>query len=144
MPMLKIGKTYYNDEERPLYLVQGNAIRDGEDAPVKGRDHAKVSVAAAQGPDGSSIFVTVNGWRGRAGDVAAVRKQDSVLAIGVLKKREYDGRYYYDLDADFITVSGVGGPYRRSDAPHVAAALDLEDPLSGLEEVSEDDGVLPF
>ena len=144
MPMIKIGKTYYNDEERPIYLIQGNATRDGEDAPVKGRDHAKVSVAAAQSPDGSSIFVTVNGWRGRAGDVAAVRKQDSVLAIGVLKKREYEGRYYYDLDADFITVSGVGGPYRRGAPQAGGVPFDQGDPLEGMEELTDSDGVLPF
>ena len=104
MPMIKIGKTYYNDEERPIYLIQGNATRDGEDAPVKGKDHGKVSLAAAQTQGGDTIFVTVNGWRSRAGEVASIRKMDSVLAIGVLKKREYEGRYYYDLDADFVAV----------------------------------------
>lgn len=137
MPMIKIGKTYYNDEERPIYLIQGNATRDGEDAPVKGKDHGKVSLAAAQTQGGDTIFVTVNGWRSRAGEVAAIRKMDSVLAIGVLKKREYEGRYYYDLDADFVAVSGTGGGQR------VIASMAAPE-LAELEELVDEDGQLPF
>lgn len=137
MPMIKIGKTYYNDEERPIYLIQGNAVRDGEDAPVKGKDHGKVSLAASQTPNNDTIFVTVNGWRSRAGEVAAIRKMDSVLAIGVLKKREYEGRYYYDLDADFVSVSGAGGGRR------VSASMAAPD-LAELEELVDEDGQLPF
>ena len=137
MPMIKIGKTYYSDEERPIYLIQGNATRDGQDAPVKGKDHGKVSLAAAQTQGGDTIFVTVNGWRSRAGEVAAIRKMDSVLAIGVLKKREYEGRYYYDLDADFVAVSGTGGG-RRGSASMAAPEL------AELEELVDEDGQLPF
>ena len=137
MPMIKIGKTYYNDEERPIYLIQGNAVRDGEDAPVKGKDHGKVSLAAAQTQSGDTIFVTVNGWRSRAGEVAAIRKMDSVLAIGALKKREYEGRYYYDLDADFVAVSGTGGG--RHGSVSMAAPELVE-----LEELVDEDGQLPF
>lgn len=107
MPMLKIGASYYNGEERPVYLLQGNATRDGEWAPVNGKDHGKVSVAAAQTPNGDTIFVTINGWREKAKDVAAILKMDSVLAVGVLKARDYNDKKYYDLDADFICVSGL-------------------------------------
>ena len=141
MPLIKIGKAYYNEEEKPIYLLQGNATRDGEWAPVKGKDHGKVSVAAYQTQDGSTVFVTVNGWRGRAGEVAAIRKMDSVLAVGVLKKREYEGRYYYDLDADFVSVSGVGGVKRRGNDGSMAApgGADQE-----LEELVDEDGELPF
>lgn len=108
MSLTKIGKTYYNGEERPVYLLQGNAVRDGEESPINGTPHAKVSVAAQQREDGSTLFVTVNGWRDRAAQVAAVQKMDSVLAVGVLKKRDYNGKDYLDLDADFIAISGAG------------------------------------
>ena len=138
MPILKIGKTYYEGQERPIYLLQGNATRDGEDAPVKGKDHAKVSVAVSQDADGDTLFVTVNGWRGRAGDVAAVRKMDSVLAIGPLKKREYNGNFYYDLDADFVCVAGVGG----RGGPSRGAGTKLPD--DDFAELPDDDGELPF
>lgn len=141
MPMIKIGTSWYNDEEKPIYLLQGNAIRDGEDAPVNGKDHAKVSVAAASQPDGSTVFVTVNGWRFRAGEVAAIRKMDSVLAIGVLKKREYNGNIYYDLDADFISVSGGRG--RRS--THSSSTSSGSASPAHFEELNDSDvGELPF
>ena len=139
MPMIKIGKTYYNDEERPIYLIQGNATRDGESAPVKGKEHGKVSVAAAQTPSNDTIFVTVNGWRSRAGEVASIRKMDSVLAIGVLKKREYEGRYYYDLDADFVAVSGTGGGRRGSVSMAAPEGAEQE-----FEELVDEDSQLPF
>ena len=141
MPLIKIGKNYYKEEERPVYLLQGNATRDGELAPVKGKDHGKVPVAAAQTPEGGTVFVTVNGWRGRAGDVAAIRKMDSVLAVGVLKKREYEGKDYYDLDADFVAVSGVGGGEGRWSGGAPAVPVGAE---QVFEELVEEDGQLPF
>lgn len=107
MPLIKIGRSYYNGEERPIYLLQGAAVRDAEDAPLNGKPHAKVSVAAVSNPDESTTFVTVNGWRERAEQVASILKMDSVLAVGPLKKREYNGREYYDLDADFVVISGA-------------------------------------
>ena len=30
MPLIKIGKDHYNGEERPIYLLQGNAVRGAE------------------------------------------------------------------------------------------------------------------
>ena len=142
MALVKLCQTYYEGQARPIYLLQGNAVRDGEDAPVKGKDHAKVSVAAATTQDGDTIFVNVNGWRNRAADVAAIRKMDSVLAIGVLKKREYNGNFYYDLDADFISVSGrSGGSRSASGGSYGSPALPDSD---GFAELPDDDGELPF
>lgn len=142
MALVKLGQTYYEGQARPIYLLQGNAVRDGEDAPVKGKDHAKVSVAAATTQDGDTIFVNVNGWRFRAADVAAIRKMDSVLAIGVLKKREYNGNFYYDLDADFITTSGSGGGSSRKSDGGSFGSPDL--PEQEFTEMPDDDGELPF
>lgn len=142
MPMLKIGARYYNGNTQYIYLIQGNAVRDGEDAPIKGKEHAKVSVAAAQQPDESTIFVTVNGWRDRAAEVAAISKMDSVLAIGALKKREYNGNSYYDLDADFIITSGgVIASGTPSAVLSYASPADLPD----FAELPDDtEGELPF
>lgn len=142
MPLHKLGTSYYNGAERPLYLLQGNATRDGEWAPVNGKDHGKVSVAAAQTEDGNTLFVTVNGWREKAMDVADVRKMDSVLAIGTLKAREYNGKKYYDLDADFICLSGVsgGGIGRGGNTPEYPPA----EAAPSFAELDEEPGDLPF
>ena len=142
MPLIKIGTSYYNGADRPVYLLQGNATRDGEQAPINGKDHGKVSVAALQTADGSTVFVTVNGWREKAADVAAVEKMDSVLAVGALKTREYNGKKYYDLDADFICISGVssaGAARERSYQPYPAPT---EDPQ--FTELEDAPGELPF
>ena len=142
MALTKIGKNYYEGKERPVYLVQGNATRDAEWAPVNGKDHGKVSVAAAQNQDGSTIFVTINGWREKATDVADIRKMDSVLAIGTLKVREYNGKQYYDLDADFICLSGVGGGAERgSNSPQYPSA---STGAQFSELPDEEPGELPF
>ena len=68
-------------------------------------------------------------------DVAAVRKMDCVLAVGALSKSEYNEKTYYDLDVDFIAVSGVkrGGASQDFSAP------------AGFDEIEElGDGELPF
>ena len=108
MPMMKIGVSYYKQMARPIYLIQGNAIRNGEHAPIQGKPHGKLPVAADKTRDGESIFITLNGWREKAEQVARVRKMDSVLAIGVLKQKELGGITYYDMDVDFLAVSGTG------------------------------------
>ena len=138
--LVKLGNTYYNGKARPVYLLQGNAIRDGEDAPVNGKDHAKVSVAAAQTEDNKTVFVTVNGWRNRAAEVASIQKMDSVLVIGVLKKREYNGNFYYDMDADFIATSGSRIGHSSATQSYSSPAL----PDQEFAELDDDDGELPF
>ena len=110
MPMFKIGVSYYKGQSRPVCLLQGVAIRDGEHAPIQGKPHAKVAVAADQTREGETIFVTLNGWRDKANVVARVRKMDSLLAIGVLKQKLCGGVTYYDLDVDFLCRSGSGFP----------------------------------
>lgn len=140
MPLTKLATAYYNDTEQNIYLLQGNAVRDAEWAPVNDKPHAKVSVAAQSRSDGTTTFITVNGWRGRAAQVAAVRKMDSVLAVGVLKEREYKGNLYYDLDADFIAISGAGlGGGAHQPAPGRASP-----PLPAEADTEIDDGELPF
>ena len=116
MALFKIGTAYINSESFPVYLCCGNAVRDGEDAPIKGKPHSKVSVAAVENEDGSTVFVQINGWRKRASDVAAVRKGDTVMAVGRLMSRESEGKTYFDLDAEYISVGGVPGR-KRAQAP---------------------------
>lgn len=145
MPILKIGANYVNGNEIPIYLVNGNATRDAELAPINGNDHAKVSVAAKDFPDGSTMFVNVNGWRSVAADVGAIRKMDNVLAIGTLKSREYNGKKYYDLDATFVCISGVGRlrvpPSNRPKSAGDAVDVSEED----FDELPEEEcGELPF
>ena len=72
----------------------------------------------------------------------AVRKGDSILCIGPMKSREYNGKTYVDIDAEFICRSSIDGGAvvsgQYTNAP-IATQIDFAD-LS--EEDGEDD--LPF
>lgn len=141
MPILKIGKDYFNGTEQPIYLLQGNATRDAEDKPAGGHAHTVVSIAAQKKEDGSTTYVTLNGWRNLAPVVRDVRKGDSVLAIGKLKSREYNEKTYWDMDADFVCVSGAHLPpagFRPVECGVDVSAADFND-LS-----DEESGELPF
>ena len=139
MALYQIGTTYINENSYPVYLLQGNAVRDAEVTQVNGKTLGKVSVAAQKNADGSTLFVGVNAWHGKARSVEAIRKMDSVFAIGTLKKREYNEKTYYDLDAEFVSVNvNLGGGYssRQTEAAPAVfvsdtefAALDGEDDL---------------
>ena len=48
MAMVKIGKTYYSGQPKDVYLICGNAVRDGETFDAKGNDLGKVTVAGMQ------------------------------------------------------------------------------------------------
>lgn len=137
MALFKIGTKTIDEVEYGVYLLQGNAVRDGEYKEVNKKGLGKVSVAAKPLNNGETMFVTVSAWREKAEDVAAIRKLDSVLAVGVLKKREYNERTYWDLDADFIIVSGV----RRNGRAYTAVE---DNPDCGFEAIDEEDGELPF
>ena len=135
MPLIKAGKIWYNGASQAAYMLVGIATKNAEDAPVNGKGHAKLSVAAGETENGDSLYVTVNGWRARAKDVLAVSKGQAILAFGALKMREYKGRNYYDLDCDFIVPSGTSWPVAKP----VFAELDDEDE-SGLPWNGDADG----
>ena len=109
MALCKLGISHYNGKPLPIYLLSGNATSDGEDKPVNGKSHARVSVAAVRHADDSTTYINVNGWRDRAADIIAVRTGESLLVIGPLKEREYNGKKYFDMDAEYISRSGVDG-----------------------------------
>ena len=140
MPLIKIGTKTVDGAEQSVYLLQGNAVRDGELKEVNGKDLGKVAVAAKELSDGGTMFVTLNGWRFKADDVANVKKMDSVLAVGALKKRTHNEREYWDMDVDFIAVSGTRG--RRSIPADVGYADADDDP--GFADITDEDGELPF
>lgn len=137
MALFKIGTKTIDEVEYGIYLLVGNAVRDGEYKEVNKKGLGKVSVAAKPLNNGETMFVTVSGWRDKAEDVAAIRKLDSVLAVGLLKKREYNEHVYWDMDAEFICVSGV----RRNGRAYTAVE---DNPECGFEAIEEEDGELPF
>ncbi len=118
MPMLKLGERETgNGGTAYVYLLTGRAIRDAEDKPINGREHVSVSVIGDEPPGKPAVFVTVDGWRDRAGSVRGVRKGDYVLAVGALRKREWQERTYYSLDADLVLTNGTAPKVNYSEPP---------------------------
>ena len=146
MALCKLGISHYDGNPRPIYLLCGNATADGEDKPINGKSHARVSVAAVRHADNSTTYITVNGWRDRAADILAVRKGESLLVIGPLKEREYNGKKYFDMDAEYISRSGVDGCIISGEYPtDYGAASYAPDMGGGFTDLSEEDeGDLPF
>lgn len=143
MALTKLGMTRVGESMLPVYLLCGNATRDADAPPAGSKRPAKVSVAGINHENGDTTYINVNGWRDRAADVMAVRKGDSILVIGTMKEREYNGKKYFDLDADFICRSGVDGYMVSGDYPVdygvTAPQMDFAD-LSA----EDGDGELPF
>lgn len=136
MALMKIGTDHYNGNASHVYLLVGRAVRDAEDRPVNGKDHAQVSIASHNDENGNTTFINVNGWRNSYPHVLAVCKGDTILACGPLKKREYNGKVYFDLDADFIARSGVAGA--------AGDPIDSIDPIIHELPSIDPDGDLPF
>ena len=64
-----------------------------------------LKASSTKGPDGKwqSFFVGVNAWHGIAERDGMYQKGDVVTVTGrELKSREYNGKTYYNLDADSI------------------------------------------
>ena len=131
MPLIRAGKIWYNGTSQAAYLLIGIATKNAEDAPVNGKEHAKLSVAVGEDENGNPLYVTVNGWRARAKDVLRIAKGNAVLAFGALKRREWKERVYYDLDCDFIVTSG-GGIWTAGNA------------VPAFDELDDDEGDLPW
>jgi hypothetical protein len=144
MPLFKVGTTTnQNGEVQQVYMMQGNAVRDAETKEINAKQMAKVSIAAAE-KDGATVFVTLQGWRYKAADVARIKKMDSVLAFGVLKSRTYNERTYWEMDADFVTVSGVKPSINFAGHAPVSAG-DFNDSDAGeFAPIDDEDCELPF
>lgn len=147
MSLTKLGTRCYKGQEHPYYLLCGNATRSAEDKPVNGNNHSVVGIVAVERKDGTTTFVNLNGWREHYYEVISIRKGDVILAAGELKSREYNGKTYYDLDADFVARSGAGLSSAGQDMAAAPAFTPAAEGVTvsgpGFAEL-EDDGELPF
>lgn len=108
--MLINGVTEYarDGKEQKTALVVGRATGDGEVKHTQsGKSVASVSVKAFGRKDGSAAFITVKTFNEKEiSKVSSLRKGDSFLAAGRLDSREYNGKTYTDLLADFVATAG--------------------------------------
>ena len=126
-------------------LAAGACGRDPEFRVVGEKQARKCTVGLAVGrrpdPDGDrpiTVWANVVAWHGLASILAAARKGDPVFVIGKLKSREYNGKTYTDLEAEYISVASVSAAAAQPAAPE-APPQPLFSELSG-----DNDGELPF
>ena len=122
-------------------MVCGNATRDAELKTVgeKNTTVCKTGLAIGKHKDTTTIFVNVVAWRGLAHVLANVRKGDAVAVWGrMTEPREYNGKTYQDLQADWIGVASA-----ESASAHTAPRA--EPPAqAGFADLPGDSAELPF
>lgn len=133
------GLSTYSKEGKKLQtgLICGRAAKDGQIyATQGGKEVGSVSVPAYDKQDGTTAWLTVKGWGHWARLLANVRKGDSVFAVGRIESRDYEGKIFNDLVADYVCVSA-------STAGQTPAQSAYAVPTDNFAEI-EDDGELPL
>ena len=133
------GLPTYSKEGKKLQtgLIAARAAKDGELRTTNGgKEVGSVSVPAYDKQDGTTAWLTVKGWGHWARLLAGVHKGDSVFAVGRIESRDYEGKIYSDLVAEYVCVSA-------STAGQSTAQSACSPPSGGFAEI-EDDGELPF
>lgn len=136
------GITEYgrSGEEVQTGLVVGRATKDADHRRTSGgKDVTTVSVRAYGRKDGSAAFLDVKCWGGLSDQAGRISKGDTFLAAGRLETREYKGKNYTDLIADFVLPLSPA-----SAASDNFAALSGRMQDAGFADISEEDGELPF
>lgn len=133
------GVQTFTKEGKPTMtgMVAGRAGRDGELLSTRsGKSIGSVSVPAYTRQDGTTVWMTVKGWGHWADLVAGIRKGETFAAMGRVESRDYEGKTYTDLVADYVfpPISSANGPSAMP--PTVSPADDWD--------AAEDDADLPF
>ena len=135
------GVKEYDKQGREMKTccIFGRAIRDGEIKQTSNGKHiATISVKAYSKRDGSAEFVSVKAWDGPfLNAIGNTQKGDSMMVCGTLNEREYNGKNYVDLMADFYLRVPADG----SQAENFTA---LNKRVETFNAINEDDGELPF
>ena len=111
-------------------LVSGRLIKNAEHKNVGAKNCDLTKFAIAYG-NGQNEIINVTAWFELAAHTAHLKKGDRIIATGELKSSEYNGKLYWELEADCITVS-----------PNNRVVMQDEAPEDGFTDVQDDD--LPF
>lgn len=122
-----------------LTIVIGNATKDAEMKLVGEKQTPVTSFGLAVGKrqDTTTIFANCKAWRHLAAYASGIRKGDTVIVAGKIETREWNGKPYTDLNAEWLNV-----------LPKIATVT--QDPFAQLADKAEsfdeldDSGQLPF
>ena len=124
-------------------LVVGKAIKDAEYKRVGSKDSPVVSFSLNVGKrqDTTTIFVNCKAWYGLAELSKNISKGDTVIVIGHTESREYNGKTYTDLTAEWLNI--VSADYVPSTGGEVSPSGKPYPKTVKFEETAAD-GDLPF
>lgn len=121
-------------------LVVGKCAKDAqlEHVGQNGKCVCKVGLSVGKrtpegGGDPVTVWANVVAWENLAEVLAMAKRGDPVCVIGHLKSREYNGKTYTDLVADWVCVSAV----------YAASSANRPSPGEDFAELPDDDE-LPF
>ena len=125
-------------------MVCGRLPRDAELRTVGEKKSSLLSFGLAVGERGEgdnkeTVWANVQAWHERARKYTGLKKGDTVMVIGKLDVREYEGKTYKNLVADMIITEGALAEAAAA-APAPLPSADLGE---DFEELFSDDGV-PF
>ena len=116
-----------------LTIVAGRAVKDAELKHVgdKGTALCEFGLAVDKKSDNQTVFANCKAWRELGEYASLISKGDSVAVIGTIEEREYNGKTYKNIVADWLNVVKLskGVPDHSS---------------STFEELGDSDGELPF
>lgn len=81
-------------------IVAGRLVKPAEQKKVKDYDITKLAVST--GKDAPVVTCTL--WNDMALGYAGLKKNARVLVCGTLSARDFNGKVYYDMNVDYISV----------------------------------------
>lgn len=131
-----------NGEKRETGLFAGLVSQDGElrSTTTSGKTYGQASVRAFNRKDGTAAFMTIKSFQAETASLLSnLRKGDRIIAAGVVETREYNGKTYTDMLADFLIPADIA-PAAFS-APAYGSPKQAQPDFS---DIGEEDGELPF
>ena len=119
-----------------IVIATGYAFKDAELKHIgdKGTSLCEFTVVVGKEADGKGKFANCKAWRELGEYAANIKKGDAVCVMGTLESREYNGKTYTNLVADWLNIVGAGA----------SAAPSKEFPKGVKFESISDEGELPF
>ena len=125
-----------------LTIVAGYASKDAELKHVGANDTplCEFSLIVGKKPDGKGAFANCKAWRGLGEYASGIQKGDTVCVVGRTESREYNGKTYTDLIADWLNITGKGG----TTAPVISPSGKPFPKGTTFSEIEDAEGELPF
>ena len=125
-------------------LVVGKATKDAE-FKIVGEKQSPVcsfSLNVGKRQDTTTIFVNCKAWYGLAEYAKDICKGDTVIVIGHTESREYNGKTYTDLTAEWLNI--LSADYVPSISAETAPSGKAYPSGVKFEEVAASEKDLPF